>query len=161
MGKERAMAVIWPASDVLESRRRALQALDALVRDELLAAARTWDAGDDMSVVRTEYPCVYSRTPAIGGHWTLFATSLTERTHVITTASVALEFQLATPVNFWVSGVHDVAAGACTRAALREALLQCDGPLRQVTPLTMSWWSFSGSPLPEHRVAARVPLSAN
>jgi hypothetical protein len=129
------MSATRPLQDLLDARRHALLALDAAVRAELLAAAAAWGLGRDVSIGLTVYEQVHSHTPRLGGHWTLFRAGPTTEGHEVVTANVALEFADTRPVDFWVSGRDDVIAGACTVAALREALAQCGGPLRQVMPL--------------------------
>jgi hypothetical protein len=130
------MSVSQPVTDVLQARRQALHALDGVVRAALTAAATQWRLPESSTIERTDYPRVYGRTPALGGHWTLFGTTLNDSHHTIATVTVALEFDGDRPVDLWVSGEHDVAAGGCTIKALAEALEQCGGPLRQVTPLS-------------------------
>lgn len=129
------MSASRPVTDVLEARRQALRRLDGIVRGALISAAHTWRLPGELSIVRTDYPCIYDRTPQLGGHWTLFSALLTESVHAVATVNVALEFEGDQPVDLWVSGTRDVAAGGCTTQALNEALTQCDGPLRQVTPI--------------------------
>jgi hypothetical protein len=118
---------------ILDARRHALLALDHSVRMELMAAATTWGLDGHVTVTLTVYEHVYGRTPSIGGHWTLFRAGATAEGHEVVSASVALEFDDTRPADFWVSGAEDVVAGACSATALREALAQCGGPLRQVT----------------------------
>ena len=120
------------------TRQSALHALDSVVRDELTAAARSWQIDQDSSIVLTAYDEVYRRTPEIGGHWTLFSARAADDSHEVVTATVAVEFDGDRPVDFHVGGLRDVVAGGCTAVALREALTECGGPLRQVTPLTLS-----------------------
>jgi hypothetical protein len=129
------MSATRPLQDLLDARRHALIALDATVRAELIAGAAAWGLGRDVSVGLTVYEQVYSHTPRLGGHWTLFRAGPTAQGHEVVTASVALEFADTEPVEFRVSGMEEVLAGACTAVALREALAQCGGPLRQFTPL--------------------------
>jgi hypothetical protein len=129
------MSASRPVTDVLEARHQALRRLDGVVRGALISAAHAWRLPGELSIVRTDYPCIYSRTPQLGGHWTLFSALLTESVHAIATVNVALEFEGDRPVDLWVSGARDVVAGGCTTQALNEALAQCDGPLRQVTPI--------------------------
>lgn len=130
------MSVTQPEPDVLEARCQALHELDGVVRAALTAAAAQWRLPESPTIERTDYPRVYGRTPALGGHWTLFGTTLTDSHHTIATVTVALEFDGDRPVDLWVSGELDVAAGGCSVEALAEALEQCGGPLRQVTPLS-------------------------
>jgi hypothetical protein len=133
--KEGAVSATWPVTDVLEARWQAMRALDGAVRAALASSAEGWCISGNPLIDRTDYPCIYDRTPALGGHWTLFGTSLTESIHMTVTVTVALEFDGDRPVDLWVSGAQDVAAGGCTFEALAEALEQCGGPLRQITPI--------------------------
>jgi len=129
------MSVPPALHDLLDARRHALLALDGTVRVALARAAQAWGLAD-VSIALTIYDQVYGRTPRLGGHWTLFRAGATPDGHEVASLSVALEFADNEPVDFWVSGAEDeVIAGGCTAAALREALAQCRGPLRQVTPL--------------------------
>jgi hypothetical protein len=123
--------------DTVSSRRAALAGLNPMVRAELTHAACRWAMTADVSVELTAYDQVYRCTPEIGGHWTLFSTHLDERCHEVAAVSVAVEFEDERPVDLRVSGATEVIAGACTAVALREALLECGGPLRQVTPLRL------------------------
>jgi hypothetical protein len=120
--------------DLLDARRHALLRLDDTVRAELIAAAPGWGLSGHVSVSLTVYEQVYGRTPRLGGHWTLFHASVTPDGHEVVTVSVALEFDDGQPADFWVSGTEEAIAGACTATALREAIAQCGGPLRQVSP---------------------------
>ncbi|MGE0538618.1 MAG: hypothetical protein AB7R89_00355 [Dehalococcoidia bacterium] len=142
------MSTIWPVTDVLETRWQALRALDDVVRRSLVAAAARWRIPECPMIERTDYHCIYPRTPAFGGHWTLFGTSLTNALHLTATVTVALEFDGDRPVDLWVSGARDVAAGGCTVEALAEALDQCDGPLRQITPIAIGAWANTRPQLP-------------
>jgi hypothetical protein len=121
--------------EIIDARRSALQSLDPFIRESLAEMAPAWGLASDSSIELTVYDRVYGRTPALGGHWTLFSASLSETYHEVATLSVAVEFDGERPVDLRVSGVLDVAAGGCSRAALREALLECAGPLRQLTPV--------------------------
>ena len=120
---------------ITQTRQSALRALDGVVRDELAAAASSWRIDQDSSVALTAYDEVYRRTPEIGGHWTLFTARATETSHEVAMVAVAAEFEDGRPVDLRISGADEVLAGACTATALREALADCGGPLRQVTPL--------------------------
>ena len=131
------MSATRPLQDLLDARRHALLAFDATVRAELLTAAAAWGLDGDVTVGLTVYERMHGRTPHLGGHWTLSRAAATPRGHELATASVALEFADTRPVDFRVSGSEDAIAGACTTAALREALAQCGGPLRQLTPLPL------------------------
>jgi hypothetical protein len=122
--------------DLIDARRAALQELDATVREELTALAHHWDLGD-VELVLTPYDRVYGRTPSAGGHWTLFTTRLTAEEHEVATVTVTAEFEDAMPVDLRVNGTREALAGGCHALALREALSECGGPLRQVTPLTI------------------------
>ena len=73
--------------------------------------------------------------PGIGGHWTLYDARLSAAQHEVAVLTVALIFDEGRPADLLVSGAVDVLAGGCSAAALREALRECAGPLRQVTPL--------------------------
>ena len=123
--------------DTVSSRRNALADLDPIVCAELTHAARRWAMTADFSVELTTYDQVYHRTPEIGGHWTLFSARFAETCHEVSTVSVSVEFEDDRPVDLHISGLHEVIAGACTAVALREALQECGGPLRQVTPLRL------------------------
>jgi hypothetical protein len=129
------MSATRPLQDLLDARRRALLTLDATVRAELSAAAAAWGLGRDFSVGLTVYDQLHGHIPRLGGHWTLFRAGPAADGHEIVSASVALEFADSRPVDFRVSGAREVVAGACATTALREALTECGGPLRQVTPL--------------------------
>lgn len=146
------MSATQPGTDVLEARWQALHALDGVVRAALTAAASQWRLPESLTIERTDYPRVYGRTPALGGHWTLFGTTLTDSLHITATVTVALEFDGDRPVDLWVSGEHDVAAGGCTIEALAEALEQCGGPLRQVTPLSFDAGALT-RPLPSDAIS--------
>jgi len=128
------MSTTRPLQDLLDARRHVLLAYDATVRSELLSAAAAWGLDGDVKVGLTIYERVHGRTPQLGGHWTLSRAAVTPGGHELTSASVSLEFADTRPVDFRVSGSEDVIAGACTTSALREALLQCGGPLRQLLP---------------------------
>jgi hypothetical protein len=131
--KERVMPPTRALQVLLNARRQAFLALDDMVRAELMSAAATWRLTGHVTVSLTMYEQVYDRIPRLGGHWTLFQAGATPNGHEVITASVALEFKDTRPADFWVSGAEEVIAGACTATALREALAQCGGPLRQVT----------------------------
>ncbi|MGH2587117.1 MAG: hypothetical protein ACRDJE_19565 [Dehalococcoidia bacterium] len=128
------MTAAW-STTLLDGRRRALEALDATVRRELVDAAGAWGFAGDMTVDLLVYDRLYSRAPAIGGHWTLFRTATTDLCHDVAAVTVVVEFDGDQPVDLWVSGAQEVAAGACTSLALCEALVECGGPLRQVMPV--------------------------
>jgi hypothetical protein len=123
--------------DTVSSRRNALAGLNPMVCAELARAACRWAMTADFSIELTAYDQVYHRMPEIGGHWTLFSARLGETGHEASTVSVAVEFEDERPVDLHISGVHEVIAGACTAVALREALQQCGGPLRHLTPLCL------------------------
>jgi hypothetical protein len=142
--KEDVVTATW-STTLLDGRRRALEALDATIRHELMDAAGAWGFAGDMTVDLLVYDRLYSRAPAIGGHWTLFRTALTEVCHDVAAVTVAVEFDGDQPVDLWVSGAQDVAAGACTPPALREALTECGGPLRQVMPVAFDTAKGAGS----------------
>jgi hypothetical protein len=133
------MTALLISNDTLDRRHAALRALDETVRSALLAAARRWGLGEDVAIDLTTYDRIYDRRPQLGGHWTLFCAGLTAAAHEVATVAVMVEFDGAEPVDLRVSGVADVVAGGCTRAALAEALVECGGPLRQVTPLPITW----------------------
>ena len=122
--------------NTIPARRSALQALDPMVRGEIAAAAGRWLHDQNWSIGLTSYHHHYPRVPAIGGHWTLFAAHVSDTHHEVVTLVVALEFDGERPVDLRVSGALDVIAGGCTAEALREALTECGGPLRQVTPIS-------------------------
>ena len=154
------MSATQPVTDVLEARWQAMHALDGVVRAALTAAAAHWRLPEGPTIERTDYPRIYGRTPSLGGHWTLFGTSLTDSHHTTTTVTVALEFDGDRPVDLWVSGEHDVAAGGCTTAALAEALEQCGGPLRQITPLSFDAWALMRPLLSEATSDTYAPMVA-
>lgn len=129
------MSASWPVTEILQARQQAMRRLDGMVRGALISAAHAWRLPGELSIARTDYPCIYGRTPNLGGHWTLFSAVITESMHAVATVNVALEFEGDQPTELWVSGAEDVAAGGCTAQALGEALAQCGGPLRQVTPI--------------------------
>jgi hypothetical protein len=142
--------------DTVSSRQAALAALDPMVRAELACAVRHWALTGAVAVELTAYDQVYRCTPDIGGHWTLFATRLGGRCHEVTALSVSVEFEDERPVDLRVNGVYEVVAGGCTAPALHEALLECGGPLRQVTPLSLSLLSAAGPAESCSRLAASV-----
>jgi hypothetical protein len=158
--KEGAVTATWPVTDVVEGRWQALRALDGLVRAALAAGAARWRLPESPMIERTDYPCVYDRTPALGGHWTLFGASLTDSLHMTATVTVTLEFDGVRPVDLWVSGERDVAAGGCTIEALAEALDECGGPLRQITPVSFEAWALTPPPLSGPAVEIRGPTFA-
>ena len=121
--------------ETIDARRVALESLDPLVRGCLAEVAPAWGLAGNSSIELTVYDRVYGRTPRLGGHWTLFSAALTDTYHEVATLSVAVEFEGERAVDLRVSGVLDVTAGGCTRAALIEALAECAGPLRQLTPV--------------------------
>lgn len=129
------MTALWPVMDVIDARKQALRALDRTVRAELSSAARGWALAGQCEVELTAYDRVYNRQPAIGGHWTLFRARATRTLHEVAAVSVTLLFEGQQAVDLVVSGATDVVAGGLSVGALREALAQCGGPLRQVTPL--------------------------
>lgn len=129
------MTTIARCTDTVAGRQAALDTLNALVRSELTRAAARWRLGGEPELELTAYDQVYPRTPAIGGHWTLFSAHGDDARHEVAVVSVAVEFEAGRPVDLHVSGAANVVAGGCTAAALREALTECGGPLRQVTPL--------------------------
>jgi hypothetical protein len=134
--RESAVSAIWPVTDILVARWQAMRVLDGSARAALVAGAARWCMSESLIIERTDYSRVYDRTPSLGGHWSLFGTSLTDSLHLTATMTVALEFDGDRPVDLWVSGVRDVVAGGCTIEALAEALEQCGGPLRQITPIS-------------------------
>lgn len=129
-------ATLSPTS-LVDARQSLLRALDPAIRRELAAAARAWAVDADAAIELTAYDRVFSRTPSLGGHWTLFIARTLDDRHEVASVTVAIEFDGETPVDLRVSGQDEVIAGACTVAALREALRECRGPLRQVTPLPL------------------------
>lgn len=120
---------------LVAERRASLRALDSMVRAALADAARHWGLAGDRTVELTPYHDLYARVPRIGGHWTLFSAHLDEQRHEVATVTVAAEFEGDALVDLIVSSEREVVAGGIHALALREALQQCGGPLRQVTPL--------------------------
>lgn len=125
-------------SPAIRQRHAAAGRLDALVRAEITRALRPGSHLDDWQVELTLYPRLYPATPEAGGHWTAFRARINGRQHEVSMLSVSVMFDGDTPVDFLVSGNVDVRAGGCTAAALREALALCEGPLCQVTPLSLA-----------------------
>ena len=129
------MTALPPVSDTVGAREEAIRRLNPTVRRELSAAARTWGLPPQRGIHLTSYDQVYPRMPEVGGHWTLFHARAGTTQHEITVVSVSVLFEGERPTDFVVSGVVDALAGGCSALALREALAECRGPLRQVTPL--------------------------
>ncbi len=126
-----------PATEIIDARQQALWALDALVRQELTDALDRWGFSSAHGIELSPYDRVYRRLPEIGGHWTLYQARVSAAQHELAMLTVAEIFDEERPVDLLVSGAVDVVAGGCSAAALREALAQCAGPLRQVTPLPL------------------------
>ena len=143
------MTTLQLVPDLVAPRHAALRALDATVRQELAAAAGRWRL-DGARVDLTAYDRIYERGRRVGGHWTLFAVSVSSASHEVATVSVAAEFDGAALVDLRVSGARDAMAGGYSPQALCEALAECGGPLRQRTPLTVPAGSArrADAPLP-------------
>ena len=141
------MTTLQLVPDLVAPRQAALRSLDAIVRQELAAAAGRWGL-DGARIDLTAYDRVYNRAPHVGGHWTLFAVNVTGSSHEVATVTVAAEFDGAALADLRVSGARDAVAGGCTPQALNEALGQCGGPLRQRTPLTVPTGSARRADIP-------------
>ena len=131
------MTTVWPITDIVDARQQALWALDEMVRQELTDALAGWGFSSAHGIELSPYDRVYRRLPEVGGHWTLYQARVSAVQHEIAMLTVAVIFDEERPVDLLVSGAVDVVAGGCSAAALREALAQCAGPLRQVTPLAL------------------------
>ena len=131
------MTTVWPITDVVDARQRALWALDEMVRQELTDVLDRWGFSSAHGIELSPYDRVYRRLPEVGGHWTLYQARVSAAQHEIAMLTVAVIFDEERPVDLLVSGAVDVVAGGCSAVALREALAQCTGPLRQLTPLAL------------------------
>lgn len=122
------------ADRIISERRSVLLALDPWMRRELLRFLAAADA-DGWHIDLTIYDRQFRGSPGIGGHWTAFRAHIGPQRHEVDVLTVAVHFEGATAVDLGVGGMLDIIAGGCTVAALREALAECAGPLRQTTPL--------------------------
>lgn len=132
--------------DTVSARRIALVDLDRMVRAELERAARRWAMAAEASIELTAYDQHYGWSPDIGGHWTLLTAWTDTDRHEVAMLTVGVEFDANRPVRFRVSGVTEAVADGCTPSALRAALEQCAGPLRQVTPLDLGLLAEAAPP---------------